>query len=342
MNYGADIFIAWSKETEAAAKALRGHLEAAGFSTWLSDEIQPGQMFRPQIRKNVLSSHIVVAVLPQTPSSWQIAESGLAYFEQKLFPVSVDGTDIIEPFNELQTHNIETDHLDGGGPSIDHLIEGLRARLGREESAGWQLSFYRSANKLFFHGVPLLGIAVVCALLVSGMMVPSDILQDHVPRSPNTSELWLAGHTVFGAIVYGGGAFVALLFSRVGTSASFSERRFGFHTARRLFRIWLFVAVAQLAVGLMVWRSSGLSISEHWLLASIAAYVGSLVFWISGYFQYSLAYTADKEQESLRKVQKIVFLGNLFFGLGITLITIVIVLMSLKDRANAILGILGS
>ena len=92
----------------------------------------------------------------------------------------------------------------------------------------------------------------------------------------------------------------------------------------------------------MVWRSSGLSISEHWLLASIAAYVGSLVFWISGYFQYSLAYTADKEQESLRKVQKIVFLGNLFFGLGITLITIVIVLMSLKDRANAILGILGS
>src|SRR5215217_5173855 len=75
---GSTVFIAWSHgaETEAAAKLIRNSLVNAGLTAWMSDQISPGQDFREDIRANVCRADLVVAVLPRSSSSWQIAEAG--------------------------------------------------------------------------------------------------------------------------------------------------------------------------------------------------------------------------------------------------------------------------
>ncbi len=324
------IFVAWSKETEQAAKIIRDQLEAHGLSAWLSDEIKPGQLFRNEIRKTILRANLVIAVFPETPSPWQIAEAGLAYFEQKLIPVAIDRELVIEPFGELQTHTVTQSDLDkGSGETIDNLIDVVGTRLGQNLDETGISNFVSYANRLFFTGVPLVGIVIVLIILILGTQATESELSTEL-------HLWKAGHTIFGAIVYGGGIFVSLLFARAGTSQSFSERRFGFHTARRLFYVWFLVAIFQLIVGfcLLALYSNWNYGENPWLIAGIYSYIFSLFFWWFGYSMYSRAYTADKDQKSLMEIHKSQFWGNLCFGMATMMITFVVVAMSLQNDFN--------
>lgn len=326
MGAGTKIFIAWSKETEAHAVALRDALQARGLSVWLSDQIEPGRRFREEIRKSVLGAHVVVAVFPASPSPWQIAEAGLAYFENKLIPVAIDSTRVIEPFRELETHSLNSAEIEAGtGPSLDHLEEILRTRLGEREEDRLQFGFFRQSNLLFFYGVPFAGVAVMLIVFFFGLAEPGTF---------HAAEFWRAVHTAFGAIVYGGGCFVALFFARAGTSTSFAERRFGFVAGKRLFALWFLVAVIQFVLGLTFWFKLGYDPSrQHWLMASALIYPVALLFWGSGYVLYSAAYRLDREQAPLREVQRTIFLANTCFGSGIALITLIILMMSLKGTS---------
>ncbi|MFK7862391.1 MAG: toll/interleukin-1 receptor domain-containing protein [Granulosicoccus sp.] len=86
----ARVFIAWSEETKNTADLIFNRLEEEELSAWLSDQIAWGAPFRKKIREAILSADLVIAVFPEEPSRWQIAEAGLAYFEQKLLPVVID------------------------------------------------------------------------------------------------------------------------------------------------------------------------------------------------------------------------------------------------------------
>ena len=102
----ARVFIAWSEETKEAACLIHKHLDDEHLSPWLSDQIESGAPFRTRIREAILAADLVIALFPKDPSRCHIAEAGLAYFEQKLLPVTIDTgqdkSEVVEPFGELQ------------------------------------------------------------------------------------------------------------------------------------------------------------------------------------------------------------------------------------------------
>lgn len=328
------IFIAWSAQTKPAAELICAQLEREKLSPWISDQIEWGAPFRQQIRDTIRGADLVIAVFPPDPSRWQIAEAGLAYFEQKLLPVVVvddaGAATVIEPFAELQVHGLAAaDVHDGQGRTLVELVDAVREKLG-ETPDGWWGAMPRFINRLFVTGVSLVGAAIVCALLVAGLV--SD-------ESGRQLELWRAGHTVFGAIVYGGGAFITLIFARAGVSTSFSERQFGFRVARHLFHIWLGVALAQFFVGLaLLAESPAYSYRHGWVFVAILAYLFAIAFWYAAYDRYRSANEADRDGRALPVWTALSFAGNLLSVTGLSLMTLVIVLMSLKPTFAGLSG----
>jgi uncharacterized membrane protein len=321
------VFIAWSAETKQVAELILEQLNREELSPWISDHIEWGAPFRREIRERILRADLVIAVFPDEPSRWQIAEAGLAYFEQKLLPVVIasdEGTAfVIEPFAELQVHSLARDDVDRGeGPSIDVLVDTVKKKLGAHGDAGWLGALARSINRLFVAGVPIVGAAVVCALLVYGLV--SD-------ESGRQLQLWRAGHIVFGAVVFGGGAFITLIFARAGVSNSFSERQFGYRIARVMFHIWLAVAVAQFFVGLvLLGESPAYSYRDGWVFIAVMAYLFSLALWYAGFDRYRAASEADREGSPMPVWTRLSLFGNLLSTIALALMTLVIVLMGLK------------
>jgi len=323
----ARVFIAWSEETKEAAGLIHQHLEDEHLSPWLSDQIESGAPFRTRIRETILGADLVIAVFPKEPSRWQIAEAGLAYFEQKLLPVTIDTaqdkTEVVEPFGELQAQKLSQSDIDrGSGESISALVEAVKDKLGEGAGVGAFVRTLRFVNKLFYLGVPLAGVLMVCALLVAAFV--------GTRAHDFDLHMWKAGHTVFGAIVYGGGAFVGLVFARAGTSTSFMERQFGFRVGRELFYVWMAVAVAQFFVGLTLLYKSIYAYTDLWVSFAMFSYLFAIMCWFGAYDRYRSSNEADREGKSCQAWTTLSFFGNLFLGLGLLLVTLVIVLMSLK------------
>lgn len=327
----AVIFIAWSKGTEQSALALRNILRDRGFSVWMSEQITAGRRFREEIRRTVLDSHLMLAVFPEKPSPWQIAEAGLAYFENKLIPVAIDSDEVIEPFSEFETQNLRTADLDAGsGASLDALESTLRGRIGAQRKDIVTLGLIMLLNKVFLVAVPFVGAIAMVTFIVLGL------LQDE--SKLDSTHVWLAGHTAFGAMVYGGAAFIALMFARTGTAASYSARRFGFVVAKSLLALWTIVALVQFALGLRLWFLVGYNPTEqHWLMLSVASYILALGFVVFGYMCHSDAFRQDRNQEQMKTIQASVFWGNSCFAIALTFLTLVILMMSLKHELHDLL-----
>ncbi|MFK7861573.1 MAG: toll/interleukin-1 receptor domain-containing protein [Granulosicoccus sp.] len=331
----ARVFIAWSEETKDAADLIFKRLEEEELSAWLSDQIAWGAPFRKKIREAILSADLVIAVFPEEPSRWQIAEAGLAYFEQKLLPVVIDTgnvkIEVIEPFSELQVRKISKPDLENRtGESIERLVREVKEKLGEGSSTDAFVRACRFTNRLYVAGVPIAGLLIVCSLLIAGLTST---------EAGRELQLWKASHTVFGAIVYGGAAFVSLIFARTGVSTSFSERQFGFRIGRRLFYLWLIVALTQFFIGLMLLSESpAYSHKDGWVFIAIISYLFSLGCWCAGYDRYRSANDADKEGKPLKITITLCFVGNIFFGLGLLLSTLVIILMSLKNTIPWLTG----
>ncbi len=324
------VFVAWAQETEPAAKVLLDRLSQSGLAPWMSSEILPGQSFRKEIRHRIRKANLVIAVFPKHPSYWLAAEAGLAYFEDKLLPVAIDDEAVVEPFSELQMHILRsTDIAAGGGPSVDSLLDLVRSRLGYSPESPWLVALCRIYNGMFFYGVPILGAVLVGTLLIAALLSHSD----------PTLEYWRAGHIVLGAVVFGGAAFIVLVFSRATTSPSLAERQFGFSSGKRLFCIWLIIASFQFFVGIVLLRlSESYSITDKWVLLAVFAYVFALFFFGAGFLSHQTAGSVEEEERSRGMADMYAFLGNSGFGLGLILLTAVIVFMGLKHEAGTLLS----
>jgi hypothetical protein len=137
----------------------------------MSHQIQAGSKFRDAIRRSICDADLVIAVLPREPSRWLTAEAGLAYFEEKLLPIAIDEDDVVEPFNELQTHMVNRKDLHADPrPSILQLIELVEAKLGFAPDNLLVSMVVRLFNTLFFYGIPLIGLVLVSAGLVYGLL----------------------------------------------------------------------------------------------------------------------------------------------------------------------------
>jgi hypothetical protein len=323
------IFIAWTLETKAAAQVLCRHLSASGFSVWMSDHIQAGSRFREEIRRSIRSADLVIAVLPKEPSRWLTAEAGLAYFEEKLLPISIDEDVTVEPFNELQTHVLTSaDIAAGDGSSVSTLVGLVEDRLGFTPDNMFIAVTIRLINASFFYGIPLFGLGVVSVALV--LIVVMYLATEGATPPDLPLHLWRTGHTVLGAIVYGGACFIALVFAQASTTRSLAGRHFGFSTAQRLFVIWLGVAVVQFIVGLYLLDVSPYGRGDLWIYASSLLYMMALSLALVGFISHVNSYRLDGQARSFNSGDNWALTGNAAFSFALLLLTAVIVLMSLK------------
>lgn len=333
----AVVFIAWSKETEKAALILREVLDARGLSVWMSEQITAGRKFREEIRRSVLDAHLMLAIFPEKPSPWQIAESGLAYFENKLIPIAIDSDEVIEPFSEFETHNLRSEDLEAGeGDSIDALEATLRSRIGAQRKDVITLGLVTLLNRIFLLAVPFAGVLAILVIVSLGFLSQSD---SGPFQSENVSlHMYRAGHTAFGAMLYGGAAFIALIFALVGAAASYSARRFGFMIAKFLLLLWFLVAGLQFWLGMLLLAKKfnhGYS-DEFWLLLSIAFFFMAMISALVAYICHSAAFRENRNQGPMTKIQISVFLGNVCFAVTLVLLTLVILMMSLQCEFDAI------
>ena len=336
----SQIFIAWSGETRAAAEVIKVYLQKSGLQAWTSNDIEGGVEYKIEIREVIRNADVVIAVFPRSPSRWQVAEAGLAYFEQKLVPVLIDRagkeTQVVEPFNDLNAIFVSEEEIaEKQGESLEKIQRLIMRKLGLSSSQQWFIDHMHRSNRFFSRGA---GIAAV-------MLIGSLTLLSAENNTPSKVLHLISGHVILGAIVFGGAVFTSLVFARAGATASFSDRRFGFQLGETLFTLWLPIALIQFVYG--AWITYGRVIqlesvpgvrdlnvtylgNNTWLVLAGAAYLISILCFVIGFVNYKSAKNAVSTRKDLNIITRLSFVGNCWFGWGLLFLTSVIMLMNLK------------
>src|SRR5262245_19769481 len=112
----ADIFVSYSKADHALALKLSAFLEAEGWSVWWDKSLEPADLYRDEIMKQLAAARAVITIW--TPNSiksdWVRAEAGAAKKDGKLIPVKTPDVaygDIPLPFGEMHTENVGSTEL---------------------------------------------------------------------------------------------------------------------------------------------------------------------------------------------------------------------------------------
>jgi adenylate cyclase len=121
----ADIFISYSKNSQAQTQQLANELRAKGFTVWYDTSLVPGDTFRDVITSQLAQARaaIVIWTADSVKSDWVCAEASRARARGILIPVRVDDVrshDIPLPFNSLHTEAL----------SNRSAIEAALAKLG--------------------------------------------------------------------------------------------------------------------------------------------------------------------------------------------------------------------
>jgi hypothetical protein len=108
----ADIFISYASNDRQLAAALAAFLEAEGWSVWWDKSLNPGDIYRDEIMKQLAAARAVIVIWTahSIKSDWVRAEAGRAQADRKLIPVkqrTIGYSDIPLPFGEMHTVDLE-------------------------------------------------------------------------------------------------------------------------------------------------------------------------------------------------------------------------------------------
>jgi TolB-like protein len=104
----ADIFISYSKQSQAQAKELAHELQAKGFSVWYDTSLLPGDSFGDVIMSELAQAKAAIVIWDAASirSEWVRSEASRARARRILIPVRAEGIrshDIPPPFDSLHT-----------------------------------------------------------------------------------------------------------------------------------------------------------------------------------------------------------------------------------------------
>ena len=104
----ADIFISYSKGSQAQTEQLANELRGMGFTVWYDTSLVPGDSFREVIMSELTQARAVIVIwdAASVKSEWVCSEASRARARGILVPVKAEGVrshDIPPPFDSLHT-----------------------------------------------------------------------------------------------------------------------------------------------------------------------------------------------------------------------------------------------
>lgn len=116
-EFECDVFLSYKREDKARVEQLANKLTSLGLKVWFDARIQSGDNFDQQIASHLKASRLsIVCWTPEAiASNWVRAEASMAHGAGKLVAAFLEPTELIPPFNLLQTENLsewrgEDDH----------------------------------------------------------------------------------------------------------------------------------------------------------------------------------------------------------------------------------------
>lgn len=123
----AEIFISYSHKNLSTMQRVKTEIEAAGFSVWVDDDINPGKQWPIEIDQSIRGASIMVAILSPAAqkSEWVNKELMLArILDMEIFPLLCEG----DEKNSLPFLLVDTNYIDFR-QSFEAGLEELTRRL---------------------------------------------------------------------------------------------------------------------------------------------------------------------------------------------------------------------
>src|SRR5580704_12248815 len=98
------VFISYARSTAREAQAVAGALRGLGCEVWLDDEIPAHRAYADVIEERLREAAAVVVIwsAEAVKSEWVRSEADRARGDHKLVQLSVDGTALPMPFDQIQ------------------------------------------------------------------------------------------------------------------------------------------------------------------------------------------------------------------------------------------------
>src|SRR5262250_3175083 len=100
----ADIFISYARSTAAQAQAIAQALRALGYGVWRDDELPAHRAYAEVIEERLKAARAVVVVWSAEAAKAEgvRSEADRARNDRKLVQLTVDGTALPMPFDQIQ------------------------------------------------------------------------------------------------------------------------------------------------------------------------------------------------------------------------------------------------
>ena len=325
-----DVFISHRSEEldTRLAEAIAIKLREAGVSCFVdTHDLQGGDNFLERIQQSIKEARIVIVLFDEIISTWVHFEASCAFFDDKLFPISINKADIPLPYSRVHYENISiSDSLEIDENSINHIIDRVIERLLGPRKTRAAARLLLGMSNLFLSGLWVLAAVFVGILIgTSGDQV----------RLNQIHHL----HVIFGSVVIGGQFFIALGFTRSVRSPSYREREFGFQITEKLFVIWLLCALIQPLLGLWYyctrWNecfsffgNSTKPVYDSLVSLSLLVYVVGLGLMLGGYLTARMGRELDRSNRNPYKIRARYFLAsNLFLGSFLCTVGVIVIML---------------
>jgi hypothetical protein len=275
------------------------------------EKLKAGDLYASEIQESIRQARVVVVFFDDELTSWLHFEAACGFFDRKLVPVSIQGSAVPPPYDQVQLE------VGGSDEALERVVEQIERRLGARKSA-WTRSV-SWLNGVFGWGAWIVVVAVATILIAIGQW------------GTGQGALFLAG--LFGGLVVGGQFFLSLAFSGMALSPSFRERDFAFKAVRRLTLIWapMVVVPASLAVLWVLGASGSDNRTQPWAFLAFAAYSSAVFIFGVGYFVVKESAELDAIGKDPDRVARLRFLANTLFSVAFFGLAWAVSLVVLRD-----------
>ena len=127
-----DIFISYARPTAPKAQRIADALKALGYSVWIDDELPVHRAYGDVIQEHLRAAKAVVAVwsADAVQSEWMRSEANRGREERKLVQLSLDGTPLPMPFDQIQCADLSDWSGDLTAPAWKKVVASIRELAG--------------------------------------------------------------------------------------------------------------------------------------------------------------------------------------------------------------------